>query len=32
MDNLKSINMQDALDVIEKLPLEEQETLVEIIK
>ncbi len=32
MSTLKSINIQDALDTIEKLPLDEQETLVEILK
>jgi len=32
MKNLKSISIQEALETIEKLPLEEQETLLEIIK
>lgn len=32
MSTLKSTNIQDALDTIEKLPLDEQETLLEIVK
>ena len=32
MSNLKKNNIQDALETIEKLPMEEQETLVEIVK
>lgn len=32
MKNLNNSTLQEALDTIEKLPLEEQETLLEIIK
>ncbi len=32
MKNVRDVNIQDALETIEKLPPEEQETLVEIIK